>query len=73
MEFSHRKQIAEVGWSTICNGELVNGDTLILMVSNLIKVFLAGAAANKSTYLPRELDPRLNAFSVMMIVDHDDR
>jgi hypothetical protein len=46
VEFSHRKHIAEVGWSTICNGELVDGDTLILMVANLINVFLAGWLQN---------------------------
>ena len=41
MEFPHREHISKVGWSAICDGELVYGDTLVFVVADLVKALLA--------------------------------
>ena len=41
MEFSNRKHIAEVRWTAVCNGKLVDGDLAFVVVCKLVERTLA--------------------------------
>ena len=41
MEFSNRKHVAEVRWTAVCDGKLVDGDLVVVVVCKLVERALA--------------------------------
>ena len=61
MEFSSRKHVAEVWWTAVCDGKLVDGDLVVVVICKLVEWAMASGLHDLlSPYL-------LNDFRVWVI------